>query len=246
MITKDTWLKFMQNKVLNRLVTWFILPVCVAVLVYALVDSISQPVKFNKAKSVREQVGIQRLKDIRTLQEAYKSVNGKYTDNFDTLKTFYLTGDVIVKMQIGSRDDSLSVAHTKEIRKTVPWLRGESLNKFYYEKYQKGDKKLVFTIDQKIPVRDTLFKTRTAFCVDSLRTIPFSGGVGTEMEAVVKTVSGVKVPLFEARMPYRYLLHGLDNQLRINLDSECRNSNRYEGLQVGSVTSPNNNAGNWE
>lgn len=90
MITKDTWLKFMQNKVLNRLVTWFILPVCVAVLVYALVDSISQPVKFNKAKSVREQVGIQRLKDIRTLQEAYKSVNGKYTDNFDTLKTFTL------------------------------------------------------------------------------------------------------------------------------------------------------------
>lgn len=246
MITKDTWLKFMQNKVLNRLVTWFILPVCVAVLVYALVDSISQPVKFNKAKSVREQVGIQRLKDIRTLQEAYKSVNGKYTDNFDTLKTFYLTGDVVVKMQIGSRDDSLSVAHTKEIRKTVPWLRGESLNNFYYERYQKGDKKLVFTIDQKIPVRDTLFKTRTAFNVDSLRTIPYSGGVATQMESVVKTVSGVKVPLFEARMPYRYLLHGLDNQLRINLDSECRNSNRYEGLQVGSVTSPNNNAGNWE
>ena len=66
------------------------------------------------------------------------------------------------------------------------------------------------------------------------------------MESVIKTVSGVKVPLFEARMPYRYLLYGMDNQLRINLDSECRNSNRYEGLQVGSVTAPNNNAGNWE
>ncbi len=67
-----------------------------------------------------------------------------------------------------------------------------------------------------------------------------------EMDAVVKTVSGVKVPLFEARMPYRALLKGLDNQLRINLDSECKNKNRYEGLQVGSVTAPNNNAGNWE
>lgn len=100
-------------------------------------------------------------------------------------------------MQIGSRDDSLSVAHTKEIRKTVPWLRGESLNNFYYERYQKGDKKLVFTIDQKIPVRDTLFKTRTAFNVDSLRTIPYSGGVATQMESVVKTVSGVKVPLLK-------------------------------------------------
>ena len=56
----------------------------------------------------------------------------------------------------------------------------------------------------------------------------------------------MKVPLFEARMPYRALLKGLDNQLRINLDSECKNKNRYEGLQVGSVTAPNNNAGNWE
>ena len=41
MVTKDTWLKFMQNKVLNRLVTWFILPVGVVVLAYLLVDSIS-------------------------------------------------------------------------------------------------------------------------------------------------------------------------------------------------------------
>ena len=101
-------------------------------------------------------------------------------------------------------------------------------------------------MDQKIPVVDTLFKGRQGFCIDSLRTIPFSNGRATEMEAVVKTVSGVKVPLFEARMPYRYLLFGMDNQLRINLDSECRNSNRFEGLQVGSVSAPNNNAGNWE
>lgn len=246
MITKDTWLKFMQNKVLNRLVTWFILPVCILALVYVLVDSISQPVKFNKAKSAREQVGIQRLKDIRTLQDAYKSVNGKYTDDFDSLKTFYLSGNIVVKMQIGSKDDSLSMAHTKEVRKTVPWLRGESLNKFYYQKYLQGDKKLVFTVDQKIPVRDTLFKARADFAIDSLRTIPYSGGQAVEMEELVKTVSGVKVPLFEARMPYKKLLLGLDNQLRINLDADCRNSNRYEGLQVGSVSAPNNNAGNWE
>ena len=70
MVTKDTWLKFMQNKVLNRLVTWFILPVGVVVLAYLLVDSISQPVKFNKEKAAREQVGIERLKDLRTLQDA--------------------------------------------------------------------------------------------------------------------------------------------------------------------------------
>ena len=47
-------------------------------------------------------------------------------------------------------------------------------------------------------------------------------------------------------MPYKSLLKGLDNQLRINLDDECRTQNRYEGLQVGSISAPNNNAGNWE
>ena len=47
-------------------------------------------------------------------------------------------------------------------------------------------------------------------------------------------------------MPWRALLKGMDNQLRINLDAECEAQNKYEGLQVGSVTAPNNNAGNWE
>jgi hypothetical protein len=67
-----------------------------------------------------------------------------------------------------------------------------------------------------------------------------------QVESTIKMVSGVPVPLFEARMPFRLLLKGMNNQLRINLDAEQRDLNRYEGLQVGSVTAPNNNAGNWE
>ena len=47
-------------------------------------------------------------------------------------------------------------------------------------------------------------------------------------------------------MPWKALLKGMDNQLRINLDSECDDQNKYAGLQVGSVNQPNNNAGNWE
>ena len=47
-------------------------------------------------------------------------------------------------------------------------------------------------------------------------------------------------------MPWKALLKGMDNQLRINLDAECEDQNRYTGLQVGSVNQPNNNAGNWE
>ena len=106
--------------------------------------------------------------------------------------------------------------------------------------------KVVFSTVTEIPVKDTLFNNRPDFVIDSLKYIPFSGGQLTEMEATIKTVSGVQVPLFEARMPYRALCKGLDNQLRINLDAERKDQNKYEGLQVGSVTAPNNNAGNWE
>ncbi len=239
-------LKFTQNKVINGLIVYLILPLLIIYLAYILIDSISQPLRFNRERAARESAGIERLKEIRTLQDAYKEVNGKYTGDIDTLVNFYKTGEIVVRLQIGSRDDSLAYAHTRAIRSSRPWLRGENMNRYLYSLYQQGDRNLVFSIDNKVPVRDTLFNTTPGFVADSLKTIPFSGGQRIEMEAVVKKVSGVNVPLFEARMPYRKLLKGMDNQLRINLDDECRKSNRYEGLQVGSVSAPNNNAGNWE
>ena len=216
--------------------------VCI-LLVKLIVDSIMKPVNFNKQKAYRETVAIQRLKDIRTLQVAFKSVNGRFTTTVDSLADFYNNGKMAIVMQVGSMDDSLAVAHTEKVKKSSrKKLTGEDFLKLY----QAGDRNLVFNVETKIPVKDTLFAHRSDFCVDSLKTIPFSGGQPVLMEAIVKTVSGVPVPLFEAKMPYKALLKGMDNQLRINLDAEKRDQNRYEGLQVGSITAPNNNAGNWE
>ena len=212
-------------------------------LVYLIYNSINQPVEFNKQVARREKVGIERLKDIRTLQTAYKSVNGKYTGSIDSLKNFYENGEISILMQVGSKDDSLAMAHTEKIKRT---LRGKGVNLQLQQLYEAGDKNLVFSFETKVPVKDTLFNHREDFCIDSLKYIPFSGGQEIEMEAISRMVSGVQVPLFEARMPYKKLLKGLDNQLRINLDADCKDRNRYEGLQVGSVTTPNNNAGNWE
>ena len=212
-------------------------------LVYLIVKSVMKPVEFKKQQQYRESVAIQRLKDIRTLQVAYKSENGKFVSTVDSLADFYNNGKMEIVMQIGSMDDSLAVAHTDKIKKASrKKLTGEDLLKLY----EAGDKNLVFNVATKIPVKDTLFLHRDDFVVDSLKYIPFSGGQPVFMDAVVKTVTGVPVPLFEAKMPYKLLLRGMDNQLRINLDAERRDQNRYEGLQVGSITAPNHNAGNWE
>ena len=196
-----------------------LLAVLAVLLVWALYASIMEPVNFEKEQKSREEVGIQRLKDIRTLEVAFKSVNGHFTADIDSLKNFYNNGKMDVVMQIGSQDDSVAVANTAELRKK--------------------NKKI-------IAVKDTLFNGREDFCVDSLSYIPFSGGKKVLTDAIVKKVSGVDVPLFEAKMPYDDLLKGMDRQLVVNLKDNCDKSNRYQGLQVGSVSAPNNNAGNWE
>lgn len=213
----------------------------IAGLVYACIRSIMEPINFNKQKDYRESVGIQRMKDVRTLQEAFKSVTGHFTASSDSLVDFYKNGKMEVIMQIGSNDDSLAVANTEKLKKSRRGITPEQM----YELYKKGEH-LVFSISSKVDVKDTLFNTRKNFDIDSLKYIPFSQGDTIQMESVVKEVSGVKVPLFEAKMPYKSLLKGLDNQLRINLDADRKAMNRYEGLQVGSVSAPNNNAGNWE
>ncbi|MCQ2178169.1 MAG: hypothetical protein MJY42_04725 [Bacteroidales bacterium] len=209
-------------------------------LVYLIYNSIMQPVRFNKQKEYRESVAVQRLKDIRTLQVAFKSTYGRFAPSVDTLKDFYENGKMEILMQVGSSDDSLAVAFTEGLKK-----KGATPAQLL-EMYNAGQQNLVFSVRTTIPTKDSLFVSRTDFNIDSLYTIPFSGGQPLQMQAVSKMVSGVSVPLFEADAPYDLLLKGLDRQLIINLKADCRDKNKFEGLQVGSIDSPNNNAGNWE
>ena len=228
-----------MNKKVKIIVEIALLLVC-AGLVYLIYSSIMQPVRFNRQKDYRESIAVERLKDIRTIQVAYKSVNGKFTSNLDTLIHFYNNGKMEVVMQVGSADDSVAVAKTEALKKKG--LKAEDLLKMHLA----GEKDLFFSTRSEVAVKDTLAHTLLSPCVDSIAYMPFTGGKKVNMEAVIKTVSGVNVPLFEANIPYDDLLKGLDRQLIVNLKADCRDKNRFEGLQVGSIETPNNNAGNWE
>jgi len=234
-----------MGTIIRKVFTYLILPLCIVGLVYFNVKSISEPVQFKKHREYRESVAVQRLKDIRDLQVAFKNVNAHYASTIDSLKWFYNEGKMKITLQVGSKDDSLAMAKTEKIKSRYRGLKKEKMNQKLYELYLAGEENLVFEVAHDIPVKDTLFKGRTDFCIDSLAFIPFSGD-SIIMESTVKKVSGVNVPLFEASMPFKSLLKGLNNQLRINLDAEREDQGRYKGLQVGSVTQPNNNAGNWE
>ena len=234
-----------MSSIVRKVFTYLILPAAIVGLTYLLVQSIMEPVKFNKHKDYRSEIAIQRLKDIRELQVAYKNVNHRYSPTIDSLKLFYNEGKMKIVLQVGSKDDSLAMVNTEKVKKQYRNLKGDKLQQKLHELYLAGNKNLVFQVVSEIPVKDTLFTHRPDFVVDSLAFIPFSGD-SVIMESTIKTVSGVKVPLFEASMPYKSLLKGLDNQLRINLDAEQEDKGRYKGLQVGSISAPNNNAGNWE
>lgn len=202
---------------MKKLLTYVICPLIIIGLAYLIVNSIMEPVKFNKERAAREADAITLLKDIRTLQVAYKNVHNHYAPVMDSLIDFYNNGEMTIVKQIGSMDDSLAVARKLVRRETI-----------------------------KMKVRDTILVDRKDFKVENLRTIPYSDGDTVIMKSIIKTVSGVNVPLFEADIPFNSLLKGMDHQLLVNLNYERTDQGRYPGLQVGSIDNPNNNAGNWE
>ncbi len=201
---------------MKKILIIVVLPIIIIVLGYLIYRSVQEPVVFERNRKARESVCIERLKDIRTLQVAYKSKYNKFTGDHDSLINFYNNEQITIVRQIGSMDDSVAVAQKRVFRDSI-----------------------------QIAVKDTLLK-RPGFVVDSILYIPFSGGKKMLMKAIIARVSGVDVPLFEASAPYDYLLLGLDRQLIVNLNSDRDISGRYPGLKVGSIDAPNNNAGNWE
>lgn len=231
---------------MKKLLTYCIFPLVIIGLVYLLFRSISEPVKFQNELKQRTNVAVERLKDIRTLQVTYKDTYGHYAPTMDSLIDFYNNGKITIMRQIGSEDDSVAVLHTEAVKKSLRNLTGDKLMEKLYELYEGGDNNLIIRIPQLTDVKDTLFTKRPDFKVNDLRYIPFSEGDTVIMQSIIKTVSGVEVPLFEAQMPYWSLLKGMDRQQIVNLVAEREDTDRYAGLMVGSVTNANNNAGNWE
>ena len=67
-----------------------LLAVVIVGLVYVIYRQISTPIKFEKERAAQEALIIDRIKDIRTAERAYKSKYQRFTDNFDTLIHFVL------------------------------------------------------------------------------------------------------------------------------------------------------------
>ena len=199
--------------------------VAIVVMGYLVVDSVNQPIRFNKAKQERKDAVVSKLVDIRTAQVAFKNKYGHFTASFDSLITFVKLDSLPMVNRQGALTDSMIEAGLTE---------------------QKAIKLGIIIRDTSyVSVKTELFGAD--YPIDSLPLVPFSSKDTFVMESgIVTTASSVEVKVFEASVKNDIYLRGLDKQEIVNMNALAFKYERFAGLKVGDILEANNNAGNWE
>jgi len=87
-----------------KLIINLLLVALIAALAWMLVSGIQEPIKFKNEKDKREAAVVGKLKQLRSAQELYREVTGRYAHTFDTLKEVLETGDLKIISVFGDRD----------------------------------------------------------------------------------------------------------------------------------------------
>jgi hypothetical protein len=205
-------------KTILQVVLWI---VCIG-LGYLIYKSINAPIEFNKVREERFADVINKLKDIRDSQEAYKAVNGRYASNFNSLIQFIDTGNYTITQQ---RDTS--------------FMR---YDKVYQIELQR-DSVVIDTLGM-VKVKDSLFKNDNRY--KTMMNVPHAqGGEKFEMKADIIDKSGYKAPVFEVKVKKNVVLYDQPEDLRSkeNAHNSVEEVNGDE-IKVGSLTDVSTN-GNW-
>lgn len=199
--------------------------VAIVVMGYLVIDSVNQPIRFNKAKEERKSAVVQNLVDIRTAQVAFKNKYGHYTSSFDSLIAFVKLDSLPMVNKQGALTDSMIEAGITEEK----------------------------AIKLGIIIRDTSYVTVKSeifgedYPIDSLPLVPYTKQDSFSLEAgIVTTASNVKVRVFEASVLNDVYLNGLEKQEVVNMNALAAKYEKFPGLKVGNILEANNNAGNWE
>jgi len=191
--------------------------VVVVVLAYLVYNSIAGKIDFENETKNRRDMVIERLKDIRIAQLAYKTVNDRYDNNFKELLHFVKNDSFPLIMAIGMVPDTLSED----------------------EAVQMG----IVTRDTSYQsIKDSIFSPRYlkehlgTFYIDSLPYIPFSKGEVFEFEAGKISKGMQKINVFRIFAAFGKIYIGM-NTTNEAIDLE-------EGLSVGSMTE-SSTSGNW-
>ena len=188
------------------------------ILAYFVFNSIDSEVEFQTVAKVRIAENVQKLKDLRQVQIAYKKVNNTYANNFESLLDFLENDSMIIVKAIGETPDSLTDAQALELgiisRDTTYVLAKEAV----------FDEAYLNSRNEKHPLNLT-----------TLTNIPHSKELYSVNAGMVEK-GKVTVQVFEISTTYAAVFTGLDAE---NKSYELDNL-----LKVGSMDEASLN-GNW-
>jgi len=200
----------------------------VLILVFAslLFKSIYNEIKFDEVKNARYQVVIKNLKDIRDTQLAHRTVKGVFQDSWDSLVKFV----EIDSFTITQRRDSSVL--DKEMTKRYGGVKTYK------------DIIIIDTLGL-VSVKDSLFGFDDRYL--RMMNVPFSKNDQTkfELKAGFLNQNGIDIPVFEAFVRKRVILH--DQSLNLVLkENQVQSVDGVNGptLKIGSMNEVNTN-GNW-
>tara|TARA_B100001758_G_C18409290_1_gene614417 strand:+ start:2305 stop:2892 length:588 start_codon:yes stop_codon:yes gene_type:complete len=184
------------------------------------------PINFNEVRDQRYSRVINRLKEIRTAQIAYKDVNGVYSDNFDSLVNFIDNG---IFTLIEKRDSS--------------YLE-------YDRTYRIDMLKEITVIDTlgTVNVKDSLFSDNEDYY--NMSKIPIAGidaEFSIDADVIIKNSGSVNynVPVFEVKVSKNIILFDQNKDL-LKQENETISVDGVNGSEIvlGSMTNVSTN-GNW-
>jgi|TARA_Y100000389_G_scaffold47731_1_gene42899 hypothetical protein len=199
-----------------------VLWVLIIVFAYKVYGSINGPIEFNKVKNERYLKVIDKLKDIRNAQIAFKSVNGIYSDNFDSLISFIDTAQYTL---IQKRDSSF-LEYDRTFR--IDMLRE------------------VVVIDTLgfASVKDSLFGNSNRY--KNMASIPIDGvDENFKIKSDVIDKNGYNVPVFEVRVSKDVVLFDQNRDL-LKQEKGLMSVDGVNGpdIVLGSLSEVSTN-GNW-
>jgi len=191
---------------------------------WQLYNSIMAPIKFKEVKQVRFAKVIDNLKDIRKAEVAYKTVKGKYTDNWNELISFIETGEYTITQR---KDSSIvDIDLTKR-------FGGVEMRK---------DIVIIDTIGT-ASVKDSIFKNNDRY--KTMMNIPGVDGGQFKIKAGSIEKGGTQLPVFEVSVAKNLLLKDQPAHL-VAAENETVSMDGVNGdaIILGAMTEVTTN-GNW-
>ena len=204
-------------------ITLILIPINI-ILAFFVYDSISSEVEFNKMAKERIAENVQKLKDLRTLQIAYKRENEVFADNFNSLLNFLENDSTTIVKSVGETPDSI--------------INGQQISDAQALEMGLISRDTLYVSAMESIFDENYLKSRGnkyPFDLNTLSIIPFTDKQ-YNIDANVIEKGKVNVQVFEISATFRDVFNGLD--------AENKKYDLNNLLKVGSMTEASLN-GNW-